>query len=243
MGMTMTSQSEGVTTGTQSGPESAWSEPRLQKFWQAMVELYGRRWKTEHGDAISEVWRREIMSITPDEAVMGWRVCRDSGDEYPCTLPQFMFRVKYALQRDKPAAPEHKPLPTPMPKSVQAVLADGAKAAAEKAARVDVNRLRKALGGKPIRPSWPRRVLLRGQTHPAKRFDLDDMMRMRAEARKAGRSLYDVDLELMAYNGWSPDEEEEEYDKLLQATRPQLRTPRDKDATPFLDAWRASAEK
>ena len=80
-----------------------------------MRQLYGRRWITEHGERISEnlAWRKALESMTPDEAALGWKACRDSGDEHPCTLPMFLGRVSAALRAAKPtkvykALPESK---------------------------------------------------------------------------------------------------------------------------------------
>ena len=60
-----------------------------------------------------DVWRRELLSMTPDEAALGWKACKDSADTKPCTLPSFMYRVKCALQASKPLSPVTRRLPEP----------------------------------------------------------------------------------------------------------------------------------
>ena len=178
MAQITTNQSAVVPTGTRSERESDWSEPRLIKFWEAMTGLYGRNWMTEHGDEMPAVWRAELMSMTPDEAALGWKACKASGDAKPPTLPQFVYRVKYAIQANKPAIPEYKPLPAP--KNVKAALVEGAKAAARKVAEVDVPRLRSALMGKHVRTVWPRRTILLCRIDPAGPCDIADVRRLRA---------------------------------------------------------------
>lgn len=197
--------------------------------------LYGRSWRTEHGDYMSPVWRAGLMSMTPDEAALGWKACKSSGDTKPCTFPQFVDRVKSAITSSRPTIPMYKPLPAP-PRNVEAAMAKATKEVAEKVEAVDVQRLSAALGGKPVLATWPRRTILRGMAHPAGPLSTKDLEVLRAQAREQGRSRLDLDLELMAHNGWTPDDEQN-YEKSLPAG---MKAPRDKGSTPFLDKWRAS---
>lgn len=198
-----------------------------------MTELYGSDWKNKNGPVMPDLWKAELMSMTPNEAALGWNACKASGDTRPCNLPMFTRRVSEALASRRPIIPEYKPLPAP-PRAVNDAMATGTKAAAEKAAQVDVQRLSMALGGRPVLASWPRRTILRGMAHPAGEITTRDVERLRAEARAQGRSRWDLDLELMAHNGWTPDDEVS-YEKALPHG---MRLDRDKGETPFYDRWR-----
>lgn len=197
-----------------------------------MAGLYGQRWFKDYGLEPSESWVMELASMTPEEAALGWKACRESGDAHCCTVPKFTMRVKEALASRRPIVPMHKTLPAP-PRNVEAALATGTKEAAKKTEQVDVQRLRAALGGAAVLTSWPRRTILRGRVHPAGELSTADLVQLRAKARAERRSMWDLDLELMAYNGWTPDDEVN-YEKALPHD---MRTPHDKGATPFLDRW------
>ena len=80
-----------------------------------MRHLYGKRWEQEHGPEINHAWRSALMSMTPEEAALGYKQCMRSGDEHPCTLPAFLYRVSQALAMQKPV-PVHKALPEPKEK-------------------------------------------------------------------------------------------------------------------------------
>jgi len=204
-----------------------------------MMDLYGEKpWTERHGETMNKVWRASLLSMTPAEAAMGWRACRSSGDAFPCNVPTFVARVKNAIASRRPIIPEYKPLPAP-PRNVEAAMTKGTKAAADKTAVVNVKRLTAALGGKPVLALWPRRTLLRGMIHPAGAFSTKDLEAARGQARQEGRSFWDLELELMAHNGWTPDDEEN-YEKALPAN---MKTKRDKGTTPFLDKWRQSNDK
>lgn len=211
---------------------AGWTLERVLKFWATMGALYGRQWYSEHGPN-PESWATELASMTPNEAALGWKACRASGDAYPCNVPTFVKRVNDALSAKRPIIPEYKPLPAP-PRNVEAAMSKGTKAAAEKAESVDVQRLKDALGGKPVLATWPRRTILRDMVHPAGVLGTKDLESLRGQAREQGRSRWDLDLELMAYNGWTPDDEVN-YEKALPGN---MKTERDKGATPFLDMWR-----
>ncbi len=73
-----------------------------------MAGLYGRRWYAEHGETPDAVWLRELESMTPEEAILGWRACRDSGDSYVPMLPQFIGRVRDALKARHAQGPHLK---------------------------------------------------------------------------------------------------------------------------------------
>lgn len=235
---TTTDQSAVVQTGTPNEQKDEWTNLRLEKFWELMKDLYGEKpWTEKHGETMNKVWRAELMSMTPQEAALGWRACKSSGDEFPCNLPTFIARVKNALASRRPIIPEYKPLPAP-PRNVEAAMSKGTTAAAEKSASVDVQRLKDVLGGKPVLATWPRRTILRGMVHPAGPLGTKDLEILRGQAREQGRSRWDLDLELMAYNGWTPDDEVN-YEKALPGN---MKTERDKGATPFLDRWRVLSE-
>ncbi len=103
-------------TGTTTARNNEWTAERLQGFWAAMGGLYGSRWYKEHGADINSpactIWRNELLTMSPEEAAMGWRACKRSGDEFPCTMPQFTKRVLDAIcARKRPNV--HKALPEP----------------------------------------------------------------------------------------------------------------------------------
>lgn len=203
-----------------------------------MTGLYGRSWRTEHGDTLPAVWRAQLESMTPEEAALGWKACRASGDTRPCTLPQFMARVSEALKaKVRPSV--HRALPEPHSDVVPQAFKAGAKKASEKAAEVDVPRLAGVLGvpQSHIRLFWPRRTVLRGQVHPGGPFGMTDLRKARGAAKQAGRSVYDAELELMAMNGWTPDDERE-HQRFTSMTS--IGIEHHDGKTPFLDAWRAS---
>ena len=110
---TTTNPSAEASSGRQNEPESDWSESRLAKFWEGMRHLYGKRWEQEHGAEINHAWRNALLSMTPEEATLGYKACMKSGDEHPCTLPAFVYRVKCALLSNKPVAPITRRLPEP----------------------------------------------------------------------------------------------------------------------------------
>lgn len=176
-----------------------------------MFSLYGRRWYEEYGETITVIWANELMSMTPTEAAMGWKACKESGDTHPVTLPLFLQRVSDALKAERRppiyrAAPEER-----SSKVAPEAFTEASDNAEEKAGEVDIGRLARALGVNPrsIGVKGPRRSMLRGEIHPAGQFSLADLWKARGAAKSAGRSVQDMELELRAYNGWTPDDEKE----------------------------------
>ena len=170
--------------------------------------------------------------------MLGWQACKDSGDRDTCTLPQFLRRVSDALKA-KQRPPDFRALPSKQAYSrvVPNAFKRAAKEADELREQVDVERLAKALGVKPskIRVKWPRRAVLRGTAHPAGGFDLGALWKAKGQAKQQGRSLYDLELELMAYNGWEPSDEDRVCGHMNVTGQS---CGKDSGTTPFLDAWR-----
>ncbi len=214
---------------------NGWSAARLTKFWQAMVGIYGQRWVREYGSTMDVVWEAELLSMTPDEALLGWQACKVAGDREPCTLSQFTRRVADALKARKRPEP-YKPLPAPVSRVVPDMFKRACGDAQSHSDDVDVTRLAKALGvdKRLVLKTWPRRSMLRKIGHPAGRFVLTDIARARGQAKQQGRSQLDLELELMAYNGWTPDDEKHYQD--LQEEAGQRRQTHDGE-TPFVRAW------
>lgn len=233
---------ESSANGMGATKTDQWTPERLAGFWAAMRALYGHRWTQEWGPELHPLWERELRSVTPDEAALGWRACRKSGDEWPPTLPVFFNRVSEALKWQQRHDGVHQALPAPNSRSVPKAFKQAAKDAQTRADAVDVPRLANALGGKPskIRIAPHRRTLLRGEHHPAGYFGLAALWQARGVAKQAGRSLQDMDSELAAYNGWTPDDEDRYQSDLARVGRSERR---DEGATPFLDAWQSLETK
>ena len=106
---------------------------------------------------------------------------------------------------------------------------------------IDVKRLAAALGIEPRRIDQPklRRSVLRGMAHPAGPFGFPDLQKARGEAKNANRSLVDLECELMAYNGFSPDDERI-VRKHMQSLG--LRVDPIIGETPFFDRWSAAGD-
>lgn len=215
---------------------SPWSEKRLVAFWLAMKEIYGQRWIEEYGSEPGPAWRSSLGSMTPQEAGLGWRACRDSGDVHPVTLPVFLRRVSEAIKaRKKPEI--HRALPRPESDEAPKHLEEAKSGARTQASSVDTERLARALGvsERKITTHWPRRTVLRSEVHPAGAFTFANLQKARGEAKRAGRSFWDMQLELMAYNGWSPDDEERLMGALAAC---RMSSSLDSGSKPFVEAWR-----
>lgn len=210
-------------------------------FWASMTAVYGTRWVETYGSEPDAVWRAELASMTPAEAAMGWRACKAADDTYVPTMGKFLSRVKTALQTQKQRTDIYQALP-PIETTSPAVLGawEQAKAQAGKAREdVDVARLERALGRTGVvRVQQMRRVVLRRVGHPAGEFGLTELGAARGQAKQTGRSWQDTELELMAYNGWTPDDEAkaQEHMRMLKCTEPV-----DAGERPFLSKWREVA--
>lgn len=193
-------------------------------FWASMTAVYGTRWVDTYGSEPNAVWCAELASMTPAEAAMGWRACKAADDDYVPTMGKFLSRVKTALQTQKQRTETYQALPSPesSPEALDAW--KRGKAEAGKAREdVDVARLERALGRKGVvRVQQMRRTVLRHAVHPAGAFDLSGLWKLKGECKQAGRSWQDMELELMAYNGWTPDDEDkaQEHMRMLRCMEP-----------------------
>lgn len=210
-------------------------------FWASMKALYGKRWTDEWGPEPHPLWRSELESMTPAEAAMGWRACRNSGDNWPPTLPVFVKRVTEALKAQRQRDDTYQALPSPEASPAVLDAWKRGKAEAGKAREdVDVARLERALGRKGVvRVQQMRRVVLRRMGHPAGEFGQPELSAARGWAKQAGRSWQDMELELMAYNGWTPDDEAKAQENMRML---RCMEPLDSGDRPFTAKWREAAE-
>lgn len=235
---------ESSSAGTRPTKTDQWTPERLTGFWASMVGIYGRRWIEEYGADPHPVWVADLRSMTPAEAGIGWRACVKSGDKYVPTLPVFLERVRDGLREHKARNAMHKaieqqPTSAETTEACRGLLRRSVVGASAAAGKVDVARLAKALGvpESHVEPrDTQRRSELRSELHPAGQFSLVALAKAKGMANRIGRSVRDLELELMAYNGWTP-EDEERYDKKMEMCGWPLE--HKAGDTPFLDAWRA----
>jgi hypothetical protein len=54
-----------------------------------MTEMYGHRWVSQQGEDPNDTWVRGLMGLTGRQLGAGLVACRDSGEGWPPTLPEF----------------------------------------------------------------------------------------------------------------------------------------------------------
>lgn len=198
-----------------------------------MSALYGKRWTDEWGPEPHPLWKSELSSMTPAEAAIGWRACRASGDQWPPTLPVFLDRVKAGLKEHAARNAMYQALPVPASTETRTLRE---MVETERSKRItDVERLKRALGHSKVKCEVHPRTILRGELHPAGSFGLRDIEKAKIHCRETGRSWQDMELELMAHNGWSPDDEDAAQADLRRIGKGEVR---DNGTRPFEEAWR-----
>jgi hypothetical protein len=64
-------------------------EEHMPLLWMRMARIYGHRWISNHGDADDGTWLEGLAGVTLDGIKRGLEACRDSGEEWPPSLPKF----------------------------------------------------------------------------------------------------------------------------------------------------------
>jgi len=89
---------------------------RLVPLWEHMTGIYGHKWASSYGEAVSPTWVRGCMDLTNDELAAGLRGClkrseatrRIGDDDWPPTLGEFRLLARptpYPYRNDVPALP------------------------------------------------------------------------------------------------------------------------------------------
>ena len=66
------------------------SERVLERFWQAMTEMYGSQWVNEYGEKPNNMWREELEQMTTQQIKCGIERCKQARSPYVPRLPQFL---------------------------------------------------------------------------------------------------------------------------------------------------------
>ncbi len=63
-------------------------------MWVAMTEMYGTRWTSQYGDEPLPAWRAGLSDLSASQIGAGIMACRNSGNEWPPSLPEFRALAK-----------------------------------------------------------------------------------------------------------------------------------------------------
>ena len=64
--------------------------PKLDRFWKAMIQMFGTRWVTSYGQTPSELWTLGIETLTAKELKCAYRALLADASAHPPTLPEFL---------------------------------------------------------------------------------------------------------------------------------------------------------
>lgn len=87
---------------------SAWTSEAVNKFWDAMAGIYGKRFYAEYGEDMPDTWKASVSQLSYAQAKFGIDQCIRSRDQFIPTLPQLMYRA-----RSMPQPQTHSALPRP----------------------------------------------------------------------------------------------------------------------------------
>lgn len=143
---TPTTRLQAISSATNT--DTAAIAPRaVTALWGRFTHLYGHRWETSYGPALTEAgaltpiaatWAKALAGFGPDDLARGLHACLDRNDGWPPTLPEF----RALCQAPRPLAPCH----VLMPRACERLESDEIKAARKAAARVGVEQLRALVG-------------------------------------------------------------------------------------------------
>lgn len=61
----------------------------IWELWARMSEMFGHTWLRDQGDEPNDTWIRGLRDITAQQFGRGLTACRDSGSDFPPSLPKF----------------------------------------------------------------------------------------------------------------------------------------------------------
>ena len=86
---------------TETIDQTAKSEAHM--VWSAMTQMYGKTWHSFHGPAPTPVWIQQLKGMPMHRLKRGLQMTRDSGTEFPPTLPKFLQYCGPRLEEIEPA--------------------------------------------------------------------------------------------------------------------------------------------
>lgn len=90
--------------------ESSITNDHIRLFWKRMTMIYGHKWASSYGELDDGTWAAGLADLELEDIRRGIEAVRDSGKEWPPSLPEFRDMCK------KPATPfdgVYKRLPKP----------------------------------------------------------------------------------------------------------------------------------
>lgn len=117
----------------------------IAALWARFTHLYGHRWESSYGPALTDAgdlapmaatWAKALTGLGPEDLARGLHACLDRADGWPPTLPEF----RAFCQPPRPLAPCHVLFPRALLES------DERKAARRAAARAGLAQLRAIVG-------------------------------------------------------------------------------------------------
>jgi 1,2-phenylacetyl-CoA epoxidase catalytic subunit len=111
MGDEATSMHPDPSRSRTSGSRGESQQRKLDRFWKAMLEMFGTRWTTAYGQTPSELWTLAVESLTAKELRTAYRALLASASPHPPTLPEFVAFArqdsgKKASRFPQPFSPE-----------------------------------------------------------------------------------------------------------------------------------------
>lgn len=80
---------------------TSYADSASKRLWDRFAEMFGARFYDQYGSEPSEAWREAVTEIRPDQVKAALTKIRNSGAQYPPSLPEFL-----ALARSqRPPAP------------------------------------------------------------------------------------------------------------------------------------------
>lgn len=85
---------------------TSYADNASKRLWDRFAEMFGARFYDQYGSEPSDAWREAITEIRPDQVKGALTKIRNSGAQYPPSLPEFL-----ALARSQraPKPTERKP--------------------------------------------------------------------------------------------------------------------------------------
>lgn len=66
------------------------TEQHMERLWQRMVQLYGRKWVVDHSDHdVDNIWLKGLQDLTPEMLAQGLKGCTEHSKTWPPTLMEF----------------------------------------------------------------------------------------------------------------------------------------------------------